>query len=246
MLLVSPQETAAFFEQMQQPKKMPVIFVGHRPSGATENYVGVHEEEVGRIACEHLIRCGCRRIAYIRGPRTAVGDMRSRGYRKAMSEHGLTVQPDLVVESMDSEESEYRRGHEAMLRLLARRGRPEGVMTYTDLMAVGAMDAARSHGVRIPEEMRFVGCGNDALLCEMEISLTSIDLRGRELGQRAGRLALASDCRRQRPEAQSTRDAEAGKARIIRKMRLLYRKIHPVNNAIRKGKTMEKKTRAIR
>ncbi|MGB6742328.1 MAG: LacI family DNA-binding transcriptional regulator [Terracidiphilus sp.] len=190
LLLVSLQETAAFFEQLQRPKNMPVIFVGHRPFGATESYVAVHEEEVGRIACEHLIRSGCRRIAYIRGPRTAVGDMRSSGYRKALSEHGLAVQPDLVVESMNQEESEYRRGHEGMLRLLSRRGRPDGVMTYTDLMAVGAMDAAGSRGVSIPEELRFVGCGNDALLCGMRFPLTSIGLGEREVGQKAGRLAL--------------------------------------------------------
>jgi LacI family transcriptional regulator len=190
LLLVSLQESAAFFEQLQRPPKMPVIFVGHRPFGDTENYVTVHEEEVGRIACEHLIQSGCRRIAYLRGPRTAVGDMRSNGYRQALSENGLAIQADLVVESMNQEESEYQRGHEAMVRLLVRRGRPDGVMTYTDRMALGAMDAASSHGVKIPEEIRFVGCGDDALLCGMRFPLTSIGLGERELGQKAGRLAL--------------------------------------------------------
>jgi LacI family transcriptional regulator len=190
LLVVSTQETGTFFEQMQKPKRMPLIFVAHKPSGASQNYVGVYEEDVGRIACEHLINCGCRRIAYIRGPRTAIGDLRSKGYRQAMNDQGLTAQPDLMIDSTGSGESEYKRGFDAMVRLLARRGRPEGVMTYTDLMAVGAMDAARSHGVRIPEEMRFIGCGNDALLGEIGISLSSIDIRGHELGQRAGRLAL--------------------------------------------------------
>ena len=190
LLVVSTQETAAFFEQMQKPKRMPLIFIAHMPSGASQNYVGVREEDVGRIACEHLIGCGCRRIAYIRGPRTVMGDLRSKGYRQAMNGHGLTAQPDLMIDSMGSGESEYKRGFDAMIRLLARRGRPEGVMAYTDVMAVGAMDAARGRGLKIPEEMRFVGCGDDALLGEIGISLSSIDLRGHELGQRAGRLAL--------------------------------------------------------
>jgi LacI family transcriptional regulator len=190
LLVVSTQETATFFEQMQRPKRVPLIFVAHKPSGASQSYVGVHEEDVGRIACEHLITCGCRRIAYIRGPRTAMGDLRSRGYRQAMNDHGLTAQPDLMIDSMGSGEGEYKRGLDTMTRLLARRGRPEGVMTYTDVMAVGAMDAARSHGVKIPEEMRFIGCGNEVLLGEIGIPLSSIDLRGYELGQRAGRLAL--------------------------------------------------------
>jgi LacI family transcriptional regulator len=192
LLIISTQETTTFFEQLQKPKKMPLIFVDHKPSGTTQNFVGVREEDVGRIACEHLISCGCRRIAYIRGPRTAMGDLRSKGYRQAMSDHGLTAQPDLMIDNMGSGESEYKCGSDAMVRLLARRGRPEGVMTYTDVMAIGAMDAARSHGVKIPEEMRFIGCGNDSLLCEIGVSLSSIDIRGQELGQRAGRLALRS------------------------------------------------------
>lgn len=192
LLVISVQETATYFEQMQKFRKMPVIFIDHRPAGASESYVGVHDEEVGAMACEHLIQCGCKRIAYLRGPRTAAGDMRARGYRQALSDHGLAVQPDLVVESMRFETSEYERGHAAMMRLLGRRGRPDGVMASTDMVALGAMDAAGSQGIKIPEEMRFVGCGDDASLCSMKIPLTSINIAGRELGTKAGQLALAA------------------------------------------------------
>jgi LacI family transcriptional regulator len=192
LLVVSLQETGSFFEQVQRLRKIPVIFVDQKPAGTTESYVGVNDEEVGRIACWHLIRCGCKRIAYLRGPRTAAGDMRAKGYRQALSERGLPMQPDLLVESMHPEESEYKRGYDAVVRLLGRRGRPDGVMTCSDLMAVGAMDAAASHAIKIPEEMRFVGCGDDPLLCAMKIPLTSINVAGRELGVKAGQLALRS------------------------------------------------------
>jgi LacI family transcriptional regulator len=190
LLVVSLQETNTFFEQLQKSRKVPVIFVDQRPPGTEESYVGVHDEQVGRLACEHLILSGCKRVAYLRGPRTASGDMRAEGYRNTLIERGLPVQPDLVVESMHPEESEYKRGYEATIRLLSRRGRPDGVMTYTDMMAIGAMDAAGSHGIMIPEEMRFVGCGDDRLLCAMKIPLTSINIAGNELGLKAGQLAL--------------------------------------------------------
>lgn len=190
LLIVSLQETGTFFEQLQKTRKMPVIFVDHRPPGASQSYVSVHDEEVGRIACEHLIQSGCQRIAYLRGPRTAAGDMRAKGYRQVLSERRLAVQPDMVVESMRPEESEYQRGYQAMERLLGRRGRPDGLMAYTDMLAVGAMDAACQHSVKIPEEMRFVGCGDDALLCGLKFPLTSIDTAGRELGLKAGQMAL--------------------------------------------------------
>jgi len=190
LLLVSLQETTFFFEELQGRTEMPVVFVGSRPSGVTEQYVGLDEEEVGRIACEHLLQSGCRRVAYIRGSHSVSGDMRSRGYRNALRRNGIEVQPDLIIETMSPQQSEYQRGCEAMERLLSHRRRPDGVMTYTDMLAVGAMDAASRSGMRIPEDMRFAGCGNDPLLCHMRIPLTSVDTGGQDLGERAGKLAL--------------------------------------------------------
>lgn len=191
LLIVSLQETASFFEQMPKVRKMPIVFVAQPSAGAAgSHYVGVDEEAVGWIAAEHLAKSGCKRIAYLRGPRTAIGDMRANGYRRALRESGLATPADLVVETMGSDKSEYVRGREAMERLLGRRGRPDGVMAYTDLMAIGAMDAAIRCNVRVPEEIRFVGCGDDAALCEMQIPLTSMNTVERDLGQRAGRVAL--------------------------------------------------------
>jgi LacI family transcriptional regulator len=190
LLIASLQETGTYFEQMQKSRKIPVIFVDHRPPGAGNSYVRVHDEEVGRIACEHLIQCGCQRIAYLRGPRTAAGDMRAKGYRQALSDHGMTIHSDLLIESMHPEESEYQRGYAAMERLMGRRGRPDGIMAYTDMLALGAMDAAVHCSIRVPEEMRFVGCGDDPQLCGLKIPLSSINIAGRELGLKAGQLAL--------------------------------------------------------
>jgi LacI family transcriptional regulator len=190
LLVVSVQESGTFFEELQRPKQTPLIFVEGRHFGKTESYVAVHQEEVGRIACKHLIQSGCKRIAYLRGPHTAIGDMRCNGYRQALSESVLPVHADLMVESMSQDASEYSRGYDAMIRLFERRGRPDAVMAYTDMMAVGAMDAASGQGIKIPDEMRFVGCGNDPLLCGMRIPLTSIGMGEREIGQKAARLAL--------------------------------------------------------
>jgi LacI family transcriptional regulator len=214
LLVVSLQETGASFEHMQGATRMPVIYVHQKPPGTAESFVGIHDEEVGRIACQHLIQCGCKRIAYLRGPRTAVGDMRANGYRQALIEHDLGIQPDLVIESMHPEEAEYKRGYEAIARLLGRRGRTDGVMAYTDMMAIGAMDAANSQGIKIPEEMRFVGCGDDPLLCAMRIPLTSINIGGHELGAKAAQLALRA----------IGNDSRKGTHKILVKPRLVKRR----------------------
>jgi LacI family transcriptional regulator len=190
LFIVTSQESNSFFEQIHNPRKMHIVFIDRKPAGTTEGFVGMHEEEIGRIACEHLLGCGSERIAYLRGPRTAVGDLRYKGFRQALVDYGIAFQQNLVVDSMGTGQSEYRRGFEAMQRLLAQRRRPQAVMAYTDMIAVGAIDAALKHGVKVPDEIVFIGSGNDLLLCEMSIPLSSVDTSGQDIGQKAGRMAL--------------------------------------------------------
>jgi len=190
LLIVSTQEASTFFEQIHNPRTIPVVFIHHKPAATTEGFVGRHEEEVGRIACEHLIASGCQRIAYLRGPRTAIADLQYKGFRQALADHGIAFQQNLVLDTMGTGETEYRRGFQAMQRLLAQRRRPQAVMAYTDMIAIGAIDATLQHGLTIPGDILFLGSGNDPLLCEMRIPLSSIELSGHEIGQKAGRMAL--------------------------------------------------------
>ena len=59
-----------FFERLGKNQTVPLICLNRRLSGPSENFVGINEQEVGRIACEHLLAMGSRRIGYLRGPHT--------------------------------------------------------------------------------------------------------------------------------------------------------------------------------
>jgi LacI family transcriptional regulator len=190
LLVVSVQETTTFFEGLAIGESVPLVFVNRKVPGSTRSFVGLYEERVGRTAAEHLISVGCRRLAYLRGPRTPAGDLRYNGFREALHEAELPYHADLVIDGMGAEAAEYKRGFDGMRRLLSSRIRPDGLMAYTDMMAVGAMDAALSRGIRIPEGIAFVGSGNETRLCEMRIALSSVDAAGDEVGRKAGRLAL--------------------------------------------------------
>jgi LacI family transcriptional regulator len=190
LLIVSLEESATFMERLSKEQTTPLIFINRRFPGAAGSFVGIDEEQVGHIACKHLIGLGSKRIAYLRGPHTSIGDLRYAGFRAALSDAGLAFHPELVVDAMGAERSEYRRGFDGMQRLLKGRGRPDGVMAYSDMIAVGTMDASLNHGLRIPESIRFVGSGNDVKVCEMRIPLSSVAIQGYELGQKAGRMAL--------------------------------------------------------
>jgi LacI family transcriptional regulator len=190
LMIVSMEESTPFLKHLFANPSAPLIFLGRRFSSAAGNFVGIDEERIGWLACEHLAASGCRRIAYLRGPHTATGDLRYSGFREALSSARLTFYPELVIDAMGTEMSEYQRGYNGMLKLFEARSRPDGVMAYSDMIAVGAIDAALSRNLRIPENIAIIGSGNETRLCEMRIPLTSIAISGQEVGQKAGRVAL--------------------------------------------------------
>ena len=192
LLIVSIQESTTFFQGLSHKQKVPLVFINHKSPDSIDNavFVGIREVDVGRIATEHLISIGCRRVAYLRGPRTYTGDLRYTGFRDALRDAGLPHRPELVIDGLGAETSEYRRGFDGMLRLASGKTRLDGLVAYTDMMAVGAMDAAQSNGIDIPKEIAVIGSGNEVRLCEMRVPLSSIDTAGYEVGQSAGRTAL--------------------------------------------------------
>ena len=189
LIVASVQESGDFFTSLG-PQRAPLILVGRKLPLAAAHFIGLKDEEVGYVAAAHLLGGGCKKIAYLRGPRTAAADRSWSGYRAALEEFHVPYRPELVVEWGESDRSQYQRGFDAMTRLLAGRVRPDGVMGYTDLVAVGMMDAALEKQMRIPEDIAVIGGGNVAAARELRIPLTSVDLAGLEIGQKAAKLAL--------------------------------------------------------
>src|SRR5580765_3627014 len=81
-------------------------------------------------------------------------------------------------------------GAEAMRQLLSLDPRPDGLFCFNDPMAMGAMNYALNHGVRIPEDMAVIGCGNLHYDDALSVPLSSINQHSRRIGQEAARIAL--------------------------------------------------------
>jgi LacI family transcriptional regulator len=81
-------------------------------------------------------------------------------------------------------------GFQAMQELLKLEPRPDAVFCYNDLTAVGAINATLHAGLRVPEDIAFIGCGNLRYAPYLRVPLSSIDHGTVELGRIAGELAL--------------------------------------------------------
>jgi LacI family transcriptional regulator len=78
-----------------------------------------------------------------------------------------------------------------MEQLLALDPRPDGVFCFNDPLAIGALNRALDEGLKIPDEMAIIGCGNLHYDDSLRVPLSSIDQHSWQIGQEAARIALA-------------------------------------------------------
>jgi LacI family transcriptional regulator len=154
------------------------------------HFVGTDDVKVGEMATTHLIDIGRKKIAHIGGKNTSPAFDRLRGYRNALADHGLQSPENYIVVRERMEESGDTVGFQAMQELLKHPSKPDAVFCYNDLMAIGAMEATLQAGLRVPEDIAFIGCGNLRYANYLRVPLSSIDHRTTELGRIAGEFAL--------------------------------------------------------
>ena len=158
---------------------LPHVLVNRFSDEKADPFVGCDDYAGGKLATEHLIQLGHRRIAHLSGPATiSTAVLRRRGYVAALAAAGVPDDPDLVVESGLMEDG----GQRAAESLLGGRDRPTAIFAVNDMAAVGAYTAARRLGIRIPGDLAVVGYNDIPLAGRLDPPLTSIRLPLHEFG----------------------------------------------------------------
>ncbi|OMD92388.1 LacI family transcriptional regulator [Paenibacillus odorifer] len=143
-----------------------------------------------QLAIEYLVSLGHRKIAHISGGmNTFPGKTRELGYKNAMKRQGLEVPESYVVNgAFYSRES----GYNAMLELLKLPDRPTAVFASGDMLALGAIMAAKDSGLSVPLDLSVVGYDDIDLAEYVTPALTTIRQDTALLGSRAADILLAS------------------------------------------------------
>lgn len=144
----------------------------------SDNYTG------GRIATEHLIRCGCRRIVLMRGPQQySSSQQRFLGYVDVCNEHG--IQP-LFINSQYSFSEGVSSAHE----ILERFPDVDGILATSDMVALSLYKVLTGKGIRIPEDVMVVGYDGVELSELMTPALTTVAQPIEEIGRLAAKLII--------------------------------------------------------
>lgn len=189
LVIASTATSGEQFDRLGQ-HGLPYVLLDRNFTGHSANFVGIDDLAAGRMATEHLINAGCRCVAHISGRKNSTGVNRLEGYRQALLLHHLSYSTDYVVSRTNVDIESRQQGAEAMRLLLQRSPRPDGVFCYNDPLAIGAMDAILDAGLRIPEDIAVIGCGNLHYDSSLRVPLSSIDQHSQVIGRRVGEIVL--------------------------------------------------------
>ena len=189
-ILVTPVDPdSAMLDELRR-RGTPVVIVDRTRNDRSFCSVSVDDLLGGRLAVEHLLDRGHRRVAFVGGPFT-LGQVRDRlqGARDAWAEAGLPAE-DLVA--VETESLDVASGREAGTRLwgLPSGRRPTGAFCGNDLTALGLLQHAISTGARVPEDLAIVGYDDIEFAAAAAVPLTSVRQPRRELGRTAAELVL--------------------------------------------------------
>ena len=200
LVIASSGRDTQLFRRMRS-QSQPFVLIDRIFDDLEADFVGIDDVAAGRIATTHLIEMGRRHIAHISGRENSTGVRRKEGYLEALRAHKLPVREDYILSRDFVDTDSQRQGSEAMRQLLERSPRPDAVFCHNDPIAIGAMNVILDAGLRIPEDIALVGCGNLHYSEWLRVPLTSIDQRSHLIGQRAGEILLAMIEGREWPRA---------------------------------------------
>lgn len=171
--------------QLAQRLELPTVLGGRPLHGEPSFYVDADNRGGARVATEHLVASGRRRIAAITGRQdTQVGVARHQGYREAMAVAGL--------ENSRTELSDFTEtgGAEAMARLLERCPDLDAVFAESDSMAAGAVRTLKAAGRSVPDDVAVVGFDDLPIALTTEPALTTIHQPVQALGREMAKMLI--------------------------------------------------------
>jgi LacI family transcriptional regulator len=162
-------------------REVPMVILDSRSNNPDDSWVVPDEEAGGYAATTHLIEHGHRRIGYLREENRYPADPeRFMGYRRALEDHGLDFDPELVALDMNDPFG----GAAAATELLRLPEPPTAIQCYTDRMAMGAYRAIRRAGLTIPGDISVIGFDNqDQIAPWLDPPLTTMALPHEEMGR---------------------------------------------------------------
>jgi LacI family transcriptional regulator len=184
LIVASPrQQTERLVPLLVRHAKVVIINRIFESSGlSAAGYVVNDDRKGGYTAIHHLIMSGHQRIGFLAGPAASYGSLRRfEGYQQAHAQANLPYNPGTLLHCSPSAEA----GRQAALALIKAHPELTALFCFNDLVAIGALQACRESGRRVPEDMAIVGYDDVPMALWVTPPLTTLRAPCEEMGRLA-------------------------------------------------------------
>ena len=156
------------------------LFLG----GKDITYVYSDHYQGGRLATEHLIECGCKKIVCIRGVQTiASARARYMGFHDVCEENGIEIR------AVDCDYT-FQNGLQAAEEILEKYPDVDGIVASNDMVAISVYKVLKKHGISVPDQVQLIGYDDIQLASIMTPELTTIRQSVKTIGKKAAEIVI--------------------------------------------------------
>lgn len=188
LLLVLPRSPIDYIETLTR-RKVPFVLIDHQGTGENCSAVGATNWQGAYTATEYLIKLGHTRIGFITGTMDlGCAVDRLKGYRSALRTYHISEEEELIYPGTFYQPDGYT-GTSALLDLP---NPPTAIFASNDVMAMGAMDAVRNRGLRVPDDISIIGFDDIPQAALIRPALTTINQPLEKMGRVAAQMLIDS------------------------------------------------------
>lgn len=214
-MLMSVSRETTNFEHIESmlAKGVPIVFFDRVYNTDQASKIIVDDFTGAKDATLHLIEQGCKRIAHIEGPPNLdISKQRLEGYKEALKENNIPFSKELVAICPSGSIEE---GKKATEKLLSLKNPPDAIFATNDPAAMGAMQAIKEKGLKMPKDIALVGFSNWFFSALMDPPLSSVDQPGFEMGQEAAKLLIRQIEKQDKDDLEILPETKVLKTRLI-------------------------------
>ncbi|NUN70089.1 MAG: LacI family DNA-binding transcriptional regulator [Bacteroidetes bacterium] len=171
MIIASVGQEFSHIQKLRDAN-VPIVMIDRCFDSLDIDSVSVDNVKGSLFAVNHLIKEGHTRIAFIQGlPGTYANETRLQGYKQALNDAGIGIDEHLIV----GDDFRSLNGYLETKHLLKNPVPPTAIFTAGDLIALGALEACREHGIRIPSDLSLVTFDDPVFTSYLSPALTAIE-----------------------------------------------------------------------
>lgn len=184
---VTTETTSDVYEEIKS-RNLPLMFFDRELSDLNVSSVVIDDYKGGFIATEHLIKQGYKNILHITAQQNIpIFKERLRGYIDALKHYNLPLNEDLIIKGDFSIEF----GKDVVRQSKMQNINYDAIFALEDFTAMGAMQAVKELGIKVPEEIGIIGFANESFGSLVSPTLSTIDQQTSKMGEETARMFIA-------------------------------------------------------